>query len=61
MNGIYHAEETINLPQGIIRNKYVMYLEKENNKAIVFNTPYRGNIRVEGEKNTCWIQDLKRL
>ena len=63
MNGIYHAEETINLPQGIIRNKYVMYLEKENNKAIVFNTPYtlyeRGNIRVEGEKNTCWIQDLK--
>ena len=62
MNGIYHAEETINLPQGI-RNKYVMYLEKENNKAIVFNTPYtlyeRGNIRVEGEKNTCWIQDLK--
>lgn len=62
MNGIYHAEETINLPQGI-RNKYVMYLEKEDNKAIVFNTPYtlyeRGNIRVEGEKNTCWIQDLK--
>lgn len=62
MNGIYHAEETINLPQGI-RNKYVMYLEKEGNRAFVFNRPCtlyeRGETRREGEKNTCWIQDLK--
>ena len=62
INGNYHAEETINLPQGI-RNKYVMYLEKEDNKAIVFNMPCilyeRGNTRIEREKHTCWIQDLK--
>ena len=62
LKGKYHAEETINLPRGV-RNKYVMYLEKEENRAIVFNMPCtlyeRGNTRTEGEKNTCWIQDLK--
>ena len=58
MNGKYHAEETINLPHGV-RNKYVMYLEKEGNKAIVFNMPCTPNTRREGEKHTCWIQDLE--
>ena len=62
LDGKYHAEETINLPRGV-RNKYVMYLEKEGNRAFVFNRPCtlyeRGETRREGEKNTCWIQDLK--
>ena len=38
LDGKYHAEETINLPRGV-RNKYVMYLEKEGNRAFVFNRP----------------------
>ena len=62
IDGKYCAEESINLPKGA-QNKYVMYLDKEKDKAVVFNTPCttyeRGKTRIEGEKNICWIQNLR--
>ena len=38
MNGEYHAEESIFLPKGL-ENKYAIYIQKEENKAVVLNTP----------------------
>ena len=62
MNGEYHAEESIFLPKGL-ENKYAIYIQKEENKAVVLNTPCtdydKRNIKIKGQTNTCWIQDLK--
>lgn len=61
--GNYHPEEAIYFPQNNGLWCGAVFLDRKEDKAIVFQTPDgtydRGDVHLEATKHICWVQDFK--
>lgn len=62
LNGNFHEDETIRLPEGELLERAKVYFDKDKNQVAIFQTPYsvyqRGKTYIPDIKYLCRVQDF---